>query len=92
MRVCGNGRGRKAVLTALAAVGEQGMTLFALGVAVDLSEPDLQALLNRLVLSGHVRCTGEPAEVGAGFISSGRSRYRLARRPVLHIPAQRRAV
>lgn len=86
MRVCGNGRGRQAVLTALAAVGEHGMTLFALGVAVDLPEPDLQALLNRLVLSGHVRCVGEPAGI------SSRARYRLARRPVLHIPAQRRAV
>lgn len=88
MRVCGNGRGRKAVLSALAAVGEQGMTLFALGVAVDLPEPDLQALLNRLVLSGHVRCVGESGGAGA----TARARYRLARRPVLHIPAQRRAV
>lgn len=88
MRVCGNGRGRKAVLSALAAVGDQGMTLFALGVAVDLPEPDLQATLNRLVLSGHVRCLGESAEAGL----SGRARYRLALRPVLHIPAQRRAV
>jgi hypothetical protein len=86
MRVCGNGRGRKAVLSALAAVGEQGMTLFALGVAVDLPEPDLQAVLNRLVLSGHVRCMGEPIGL------SGRARYRLARRPVIHLPAQRRAV
>jgi hypothetical protein len=80
------------VLSALAAVGEQGMTLFALGVAVDLPEPDLQALLNRLVLSGHVRCVGEPAGVGVGRIASDRARYQLARRPVLHIPAQRRAV
>jgi hypothetical protein len=88
MRVCGNGRGRKAVLTALAAVGEQGMTLFALGVAVDLPEPDLQAVLNRLVLSGHVRCLGEAAETGI----SGWARYRLAQRPVVYIPAQRRAL
>lgn len=86
MRVCGNGRGRRAVLSALAAVGEQGMTLFALGVAVDLPEPDLQAVLNRLVLSGHVRCMGEPSG------PSGRARYRLARRPVIQVPAQRRAV
>jgi hypothetical protein len=78
------------VLSALAAVGEQGMTLFALGVAVDLPEPDLQALLNRLVLSGHVRCVGEAAVPAA--ISTGRIRYRLSRRPVLYIPAQRRAV
>jgi hypothetical protein len=89
MRVCGNGRGRKAVLSALASVGDQGMTLFALGVAVDLPEPDLQALLNRLVLSGHVRCVGESEIAPAG---SGRALYRLARRPMLYIPAQRRAV
>ncbi|MDQ1288676.1 MAG: hypothetical protein QG622_2242 [Actinomycetota bacterium] len=87
MRVCGNGRGRKAILSALAAVGEQGMTLFALGVAVDLPEPDLQAVLNRLMLSGHVRCTGEATG------PSGRARYRLARRPAMYyVPAQRRAV
>jgi DNA-binding IclR family transcriptional regulator len=89
MRVCGNGRGRKAVLSALAAVGDQGMTLFALGVAVDLPEPDLQALLNRLVLSGHVRCVGD---AGMAAVGSGRALYRLARRPVFYIPAQRRAV
>ena len=89
MRVCGNGRGRKAVLSALAAVGEQGMTLFALGVAVDLPEPDLQALLNRLVLSGHVRCVGD---VGMAYAGGGRALYRLARRPMLYVPAQRRAV
>lgn len=88
MRVCGNGRGRKAVLSALAAVGEQGMTLFALGVAVDLPEPDLQALLHRLVLSGHVRCVGEPN--GSGV--SPRARYRLVRRQAYQIPVQRRAV
>ena len=89
MRVRGNGRGRKAVLSALAAVGDQGMTLFALGVAVDLPEPDLQALLNRLVLSGHVRCVGEFGVAPAG---SNRALYRLSRRPALYIPAQRRAV
>ncbi|HEY6795922.1 MAG TPA: hypothetical protein VI248_14690 [Kineosporiaceae bacterium] len=65
------------------------MTLFALGVAVDLPEPDLQALLNRLVLSGHVRCVGDVEVAPAG---GGRALYRLARRPVLYIPAQRRAV
>jgi len=90
MRVCGNGRGRKAVLSALAAVGEQGMTLFALGVAVDLPEPDLQALLNRLVLSGHVRCVGDGVGIAPAG-ASGRALYRLARRPALYIPAQRRA-
>jgi hypothetical protein len=66
------------------------MTLFALGVAVDLPEPDLQALLNRLVLSGHVRCIGELDTTAT--ISSGRTVYRLTRRAVHYIPAQRRAV
>jgi len=89
MRVRGNGRGRKAVLSALAAVGDQGMTLFALGVAVDLPEPDLQALLNRLVLSGHVR---RLAEAGVAMAGPEFPRYRLSRRPVMYIPAQRRAV
>jgi len=88
MRICGNGRGRQAVLSALATVGDQGMTLFALRAAVDLSEPDLQALLNRLVLSGHVRCTGESS--GSG--SSPRARYRLTWHPVYHVPVQRRSV
>jgi len=89
MLVRGNGRGRKAVLSALAAVGDQGMTLFALGVAVDLPEPDLQALLNRLVLSGHVRRLGEG---GVAMVGPAMERYRLSRRPVTYIPAQRRAV
>ena len=67
------------------------MTLFALGVAVDLPEPDLQAVLNRLVLSGHVRCIGETAGAPTG-VEAKRARYQLARRPVVFIPAQRRAV
>jgi DNA-binding IclR family transcriptional regulator len=89
MRAVGNGRGRKTVLSALAAVGEQGMTLFALGVAVDLPEPDLQALLNRLVLSGHVRCLGDANTPRVGPITA---RYRLTRRSPMFVPAQRRAV
>jgi len=64
------------------------MTLFALGVAVDLPEPDLQALLNRLVLSGHVRCLGDTS-TRVGPITT---RYRLTRRSLLFVPAQRRAV
>jgi hypothetical protein len=75
MLVRGNGRGRKAVLSALA--------------AVDLPEPDLQALLNRLVLSGHVRRLGEG---GVAMVGPAMARYRLSRRPVTYIPAQRRAV
>jgi DNA-binding IclR family transcriptional regulator len=77
------------VLSALAAVGDQGMTLFALGVAVDLPEPDLQAMLNRLVLSGHVRCLGDAS---AARIGPTGARYRLTRRSLLFVPAQRRAV
>lgn len=89
MRTLGNGRERKAVLSALAAVGDQGITLFALGVAVDLPEPDLQALLNRLVLSGHVRCLADPPVARVGQPTP---RYRLTRRSLLFVPAQRRAV
>lgn len=85
----GNGRGRKAVLSALAAVGEHGMTLFALGVAVDLPEQDLQTVLDRLVSSGHVRRTGE---CGYATLGSASPRYRLARRSPFVVPAQRRAV
>jgi len=89
MRTVGNGRGRKAVLTALEAVGDQGMTLCALGVAVELPEPDLQALLNRLVLSGHVRCL---SDVAMARVGQTMPRYRLTRRSLLFVPAQRRAV
>jgi hypothetical protein len=72
----------------LAAVGEQGMTLFALGVAVDLPETDLQALLNRLVTAGQVRCLGE---AGAALIGPSTPRYRLVHRTLMFVPAQRRA-
>jgi hypothetical protein len=89
MLMPGNGRGRQAVLSTLAAIGDQGMTMFALGVAVDLAEPDLQALLNRLVLSGHVRRLGES---GVAAAVPSMARYRLDRRPVTYIPAQRRAI
>jgi DNA-binding IclR family transcriptional regulator len=88
MLMPGNGRGRQAVLSTLAAIGDQGMTMFALSVAVDLPEPDLQALLNRLMLSGHVRRLGES---GVAAVPSMR-RYGLDHRPVTFIPGQRRAI
>ncbi|MEJ2579921.1 MAG: hypothetical protein P8Z68_12655 [Kineosporiaceae bacterium] len=47
-------RQRKAVVTALSAVGENGMSLLALSVAVNIPEPSLQVILNRLVDSGQV--------------------------------------
>lgn len=55
MWVRGQSRHRRAILSALAAVGEAGMTLLALGVAVDLPEARVQAALDRLIRSGRVR-------------------------------------
>lgn len=54
----GNSRQRKAVLSALSAVGETGMTLLALGLAVNLPEGRLNIILESLVRSGHVRRRG----------------------------------
>lgn len=51
----GNSRQRKAVLSALSAVGETGMTLLALGVAVNIPEGRLHTILEGLVGSGRVR-------------------------------------
>jgi DNA-binding IclR family transcriptional regulator len=48
-------RERKAVLSALSAVGETGMTLLALGLAVNIPEAHLHAILERLVRAGQVR-------------------------------------
>lgn len=54
----GNSRQRKAVLSALSAVGETGMTLLALGVAVNIPEGRLHTILEGLVGSGQVRRRG----------------------------------
>lgn len=64
MRVSRNGRKRRAVLSALAAVREQGMTLVALAHAVDLPEPELLALLHQLMLTEHVQCVQEVSSQG----------------------------
>jgi hypothetical protein len=89
MRMRGFGRERRAVMSALRAVGEQGMSLDALSLAVDLSEPDLQALLHQLVLSGHVRRIGDD---GLAAVGRRGALYRLAHPSTLYIPAPRRAV
>jgi hypothetical protein len=55
----GSSRQRRAVLSALAAVGETGMTLLALGLAVNLPEARLNAILDKLLRSGQVRRRGK---------------------------------
>lgn len=47
-------RQRKAVVSALSAVGENGMSVLALSVAVNIPEASLQNILDRLVDSGQV--------------------------------------
>lgn len=54
----GSSRQRKDVLSALSAVGETGMTLLALGLAVNIPEGRLGAILESLVCSGQVRRRG----------------------------------
>jgi hypothetical protein len=54
----GSSRQRKAVLSALSAVGETGMTLLALGLAVNMPEGRLSTILESLVRSGQVRRRG----------------------------------
>ncbi len=51
----GRSRQRKAVVTALSAVGDNGMSLLALGVAVNIPEAHLQSILDHLIHSGQVR-------------------------------------
>lgn len=48
-------RERKAVLSALSAVGETGMSLLALGLAVNIPESKLHRILEGLMRSGRVR-------------------------------------
>jgi hypothetical protein len=62
----GSSRQRKAVLSALSAVGETGMTLLALGLAVNLPEGRLSTILEGLVRSGHVRRRGVSSSVIPG--------------------------
>lgn len=51
----GRSRQRKAVVTALSAVGDNGMSLLALGVAVNISEAHLYSILGDLIHAGQVR-------------------------------------
>jgi hypothetical protein len=53
---------RKAVVTALSAVGDTGMSLLALGVAVNMPEAHLQSILDHLILSGQV-CSRSASDV-----------------------------
>jgi hypothetical protein len=62
----GSSRQRKAVLSALSAVGETGMTLLALGLAVNLPEGRLHTILEGLVRSGQVRRRGTPSSAIPG--------------------------
>jgi hypothetical protein len=62
----GSSRQRKAVLSALSAVGETGMTLLALGFAVNIPEGRLNTVLESLVRSGHVRRRGAAASAIPG--------------------------
>lgn len=73
----GSSRQRKAVLSALSAVGETGMTLLALGLAVDIPEGRLGTILEGLVRSGHVRRRGTSSVISGPrtahyHLSSGR--------------------
>jgi DNA-binding IclR family transcriptional regulator len=54
------------VLSALSAVGETGMTLLALGLAVNLPEGRLHTILEGLVRSGQVRRRGTPTSAIPG--------------------------
>jgi hypothetical protein len=62
----GSSRQRRAVLSALSAVGDTGMSLLALGVAVNLPEGRLHAILDGLIRSGQVRRRGTPSSVIPG--------------------------
>jgi DNA-binding IclR family transcriptional regulator len=81
----GNQRNRRAVLSALAAVGHTGMTVHALAVAVELPEQQLQFLLEQLVSTGRVRRRGRAASTLPG---PGAPRYHLPR-PHPPVPSQR---
>jgi hypothetical protein len=89
----GNSRQRKAVLSALSAVGETGMTLLALGLAVNLPEGRLGTILDGLVRSGQVRRRGAPSSLPGPrtahyHLASGRHSAPLG--PQLHqLPVER---
>ena len=72
----GYSRRRRAVLRALAAVGDPGMSLLALGVALDLSENALETVLDTLLRSGDVD-KANPTAFGVPMFAP---RYRLSAR------------
>ena len=82
-------RQRRAVLAALSAVGDTGMSVLALGVALDLPEPQVTEVLDRLVRSGRV---GQHEEARSARNVPFRTRYQLTtcRRVTPAPPAQRR--
>ena len=79
------GRRHRAVLSALTAVGNTGMSVSALGVAVDLPEAELDLVLVNLERSGRVgRVDDVPLLVGG----AQQARYHISR-PSFFIPAPR---
>ncbi len=80
----GRSRQRRAVMSALSAVGENGMSVLALSVAVNISENSLQDILENLIHSGQV-CPRSGSEVA---IPGQRSpRYQLANLPGPSFPS-----
>lgn len=75
MRFSREARQQKAVLEALATVGDAGMTPLALAVTTQLPEQRLQAILKRLIEVGAVTRGVDRHPAGARI---SRSRYRLA--------------
>ena len=73
----GHPRRRRAVLAALRAVGDTGMSVPALGVALDLPEPQLVQVLDGLVRSGRVGAHEDPPF--PRYVPSG-TRYLLTTR------------
>jgi hypothetical protein len=79
------GRRHRAVLSALTAVGNTGMSVSALGVAVDLPEAELGQVLTNLQRSGRVdRVEAVPLLAGCAH----QTRYHISR-PSFFIPAPR---
>jgi hypothetical protein len=99
MWILGNSRERKAVVTALSEVGERGLSVCGLGIAVDIPEAELTSVLDTLVSDGVVRRRGQgqPQDLGQGqtwIHTPGRSAptYHMAQRgnPIVPSPRGRR--